>query len=107
MRVLVVLFTCCLVFIALLFIQNNNITCSQNNDSAAFQNMYLISINEMSTIVGGCGGGTCNNYEHSCGPGCTHHNADKCSGTAGNCTNEYIVGICDCPGYYDFTFGCI
>ncbi|MFC1508705.1 TIGR04149 family rSAM-modified RiPP [Candidatus Omnitrophota bacterium] len=70
------------------------------------QNLTIISTQEMSDIIGGCGG-TCKNYVHSCDSLCTHFNADKCNGTTGNCINDNDVLICDCPAYYDFTFGCI
>ena len=68
----------------------------------------IISIQEMSNLKGGCsGGGTCENYEHSCEPECTVLYAMKCTGAVGNCLNDDIVPICRCGSTYYFTEGCI
>ena len=62
----------------------------------------------MVSLVGGCsGGGSCEDYPHACGSGCTHHSLDKCDGGSGNCVNEYWGILCRCGVYYYWSKACM
>lgn len=72
-----------------------------------FSLIELMSAQEMETCIGGCsGGGTCEDYPHTCGDGCTHLYANVCSGGVGNCENSLWVMLCRCGSSYTFTKGC-
>ncbi|MCE5250501.1 hypothetical protein LLG96_09820 [bacterium] len=70
------------------------------------ENIQVISMEDMSMTIGGCSGGTCSNNSHSCPSGCTHYDADKCSGIIGSCVNDCWSILCSCPGYYTMDNGC-
>ena len=99
------LFAVLLVLIILIVSQNQSDTKHAYSEAQNSDQLNLITMNEMSEMIGGCGG-ICKDYSHTCDSLCTHHNADKCKGTTGNCVNDGLVLLCDCPSYYEFTFGC-
>ena len=91
--------------ISFICISDNNDT-EKNNYSTQTNHYEILSLNEMSQITGGCSGGACTNYSHTCPSNCTYYSASRCSGTVGSCVENYWYLLCDCPGYYDFISGC-
>jgi hypothetical protein len=71
------------------------------------KNNSILSIEDMSKIYGGCGGGgRCTNISHTCPTGCTVKSYSTCSGSTGNCSNSFDVVTCACKDWDYFTIGC-
>ena len=66
----------------------------------------ILSIREMASLVGGCSGGTCNEYYHVCPPECDHLYSQQCGGTSGSCVNSGRSPVCRCDGNYDYIQSC-
>src|SRR3989339_513393 len=67
-----------------------NFTSFDDRNIEISDNLKILRIDDMSRIIGSCGGGgTCYYYFHSCSYACTHHDANQCSGSTGNCINKY------------------
>ena len=72
-----------------------------------FSSMKVMSADEMNALLGGCGsGGTCEDYDCYCGTGCTTLSGLQCSGSVGNCINNYFIPVCKCGSDYVFIKGC-
>ena len=67
----------------------------------------IMSVKDMETLLGGCSGGTCQNYSHTCDGDCTHLNAKKCAGSSGSCANDHWIVLCRCDSGYIYTKGCM
>ena len=66
----------------------------------------ILSIREMASFVGGCSGGTCDEYLHICSSQCEHLSAEQCDGVSGSCVNDGHSPVCRCDGDYDYIQGC-
>ena len=86
----------------------NSITIQENIENHCnFSSTKVMSAEEIKALLGGCGdGGECRDYNSDCDTGCRTFSASKCSGSVGDCSNDYWVVICRCVSGYVFISGC-
>jgi hypothetical protein len=85
------------------------ILCLPSADARYDESSTITSLSslDMSTLVGGCGSGTCTGYTPSCPSGCTKMGAKECQGSSGSCVNSCFSITCDCPGRFVINLGCM
>ncbi len=107
-------FNVILIFLLYLFqlstINNDNEIGNGHNMSAVSSSILFhetLSLREMVSIRGGCGGGgTCTDTTPSCASGCTALDISKCSGSSGSCVTNITWVSCKCSYGLVFTSGC-